>query len=163
MHLGNGYVLTAGHVADGASKFRVITDDGLSTGAQLMWLNKEYDVALLKVEDGDFASSPLSCATPPPGTIIEAKGNPLDFEWLSFRGHIAGKPVEFQRWREIVVMDISGAPGISGGPVYNMHGEVVGIFVGAAIVPIGGMYPSLGGLSIAVPGSTICKVMGRAI
>ena len=76
-HAGDGYIVTAAHVVDGGDKFTVTLDDGSSVPAEVMWANKPYDVALLRIKRADFASSPLNCSVPPKGLAIEASGNPL--------------------------------------------------------------------------------------
>ncbi len=49
---------------------------------------------------------------------------------------------------------------MSGGPVFDAQGSVVGLSVGTALWPIG-MFPTWGRIGLVVPGLKICELMGR--
>lgn len=112
---------------------------------------------MIRVAEFTAASSPLQCREPQVGELISASGNPFGVESITFWGHIAGKARTLASWKNAVIMDISGAPGISGGPVFDPAGNVVAIFVGALRAG-----PSYVGMSVGIPGSTICSLMARA-
>ncbi len=157
--LPGGYILTAAHVAGvSPGAIQVTNDKGESTTEiDALWISREYDLALLKIRDEAFASSmqpaDIECATPQVGTDIRAEGNPFAVRFVSQWGKIGSKVQTIGQWKHAISIGAPLAPGMSGGPVFNMDGEVVGINVG--IAPIGGFY-------IAVPASTACMLMGRA-
>lgn len=161
VYLGDGYILTAAHVVDAAKEVDIRTDDGKSIKGEVLWANTTYDVALIRVGEITAASSPLQCREPKTGELISAAGNPLAIEFVKFWGHISGKARVVGPWKNAVIMDISGGPGISGGPVFDEAGNVVAIFVGVALAPVG-FGASYLGMSVGIPGSTICSLMARA-
>lgn len=157
--LPGGYILTAAHVAGvSPGAIQVTNDKGESTTEiDALWISREYDLALLKIRDEAFAASmqsaDIECVTPPVGTDIRAEGNPFAVRFVSQWGKIGSGIQTIGPWKHAISIGAPLAPGMSGGPVFNLDGEVVGINVG--IGPLGGFY-------IAVPASTACMLMGRA-
>jgi serine protease Do len=135
----------------------VTADNGDSTTlVDVLWLSNEYDIALLKVRDAKFlkdaGAADLACRTAQVGEDIRAEGNPFAVRFVSQWGKVGSKVQSIGHWRHAFSIGAPLAPGMSGGPVYDASGKVVGINVG--ISPIGGFY-------IAVPSSTACMLMGR--
>ena len=60
-------------------------------------------------------------------------------------------------WARLVAMDITIAPGVSGGPVYGPNGDVVGIAVATMVIQGRGNYS----YSFMIPGDVVCKMLGR--
>lgn len=162
VHIGSGYVLTAAHVVKAATKVKIKTDTSEVQSAEVLWSNPAYDVALLSLaKPGRVGAAALSCREPAPGEAIHADGNPQHLEFVGATGRVSGKARESGPWRSVLVTDIATIPGMSGGPVYDDRGRVVAITVGVMLVNRG-LISSLVGLGFAVPGSTICRLMGRA-
>jgi serine protease Do len=167
VHIGGGIVVTAAHVIDGATIDRVLMESGAEEAASVLWSNKEYDIALLRM-GADAAvvlpSAKIDCREPRVGEEITARGNPGQMEFVEVRGHIAGKARAFDGfWRVALPADISFIGGISGGPVYDSDGDVVGVAVGAALAPTAtGNDASATGYAMIVPASVVCMLMGRA-
>lgn len=162
VHIGNGYVLTAAHVAVNPGKMTVVRDNGETSDAETLWTNTAYDVALLRVDPKGLASSPLSCRKVVDGEEVTSRGNPMSFKFLTYRGYVASSArFTNQAWKDAIVLDIGGAMGISGGPVFDRDGDVVGIYVGVGVAPVG-FGGSLFNTGIAVPSTVICMLMGRA-
>lgn len=163
VYIGNGLILTAAHVVVNSKdgNVKVKTEGGNILKGEVLWMSKARDVALVKVS-GTFGLSPavLSCSTPQIGDAIQARGNPLSVEFFSSWGHIAGTPREMGRWLEIVPTDLTVVMGMSGGPVFDVRGEVVGLVVGVMGAPMG-ISVSITGASVVVPGSAICPLLGR--
>ncbi len=163
VHIGRGYILTAAHVIGKETTAKIVDDRGTTRKGEVLWVNTVYDVALVRIERTSRLSfSPLACDDIPEGTSLVARGSPLGVEFISFRGWLSGKTRSMGPWKSVVVMDISGGPGISGGPVYDAKGRVVAIFVGARLAPVG-MGGSYVGISFGVPSSAICALMARGI
>lgn len=163
VHIGRGYILTAAHVIGNETTAKIVDDKGTTRKGEVLWVNTVYDVALVRIERfSRLAHSPLACGDIPEGTSLVARGNPLGVEFVSFRGWLSGAVRTVGPWKAAVIMDISGGPGISGGPVYDVKGRVIAIFVGAKLAPTG-MGSSYVGISIGVPSSAICDLMARGV
>jgi len=153
VHIGNGYILTANHVIDGATTIAVKTDDGRSLTPELMWSNKAYDIALLRLDPDGISSRDLRCTDPLRGDSVWSLGNPLGLRFVAFYGHVSGSARPIGEWALVLPLDLTIAPGNSGGPLIDTAGRVVGIVVASMRgVPIGA----------AVPSSAVCRLMGRA-
>lgn len=162
VHIGNGLILTAAHVVEGKTGIRLKNSFGDIQGAELLWTNKSRDVALLKVKRPDrLQASTLICAPLVPGQKITAEGSPGTAEFVRLRGEVAGAARKSGPWLWAIPIDISGGPGISGGPIFDEHGRIAGIYVGAYLVRVG-MNATLMGLGLAVPSDVICELMARA-
>lgn len=161
VHIGNGFVVTAGHVAADAKTMKIRFEDGQVAEAEVLWANQDYDIAVLRYKDrGQAASSALSCTVPARGDNLTAVGNPTVFEFLTMRGYVAGVQFKFGPWKEVIPLDMTIIHGMSGGGVFNANGDVVGISVGTGIMQVGfgGSWIRIG---IVVPGKTVCDLMGR--
>lgn len=161
-HIGNGYIVTAAHVVDGATEVRLKTSDGRERPADVLWANKTYDVALVRTRKFDnLAASPLSCRVPEVGEKVRAEGNPLAIEFLKSWGAVATSRNKFGPWAEAIVVDLIVAPGMSGGPLFDEEGNLVGVLVGIPLMQLGFGNVSAVGFTYAVPASTVCGLMAR--
>lgn len=165
VHLGGGFFLTAGHVTQGTDTVDILTDQGTTLSGEVLWSNHGYDVSLVYVEEhADISSSPLSCAPNYVGQDITILGNPLSTLFAKSWGKVSSlsktglEAIDGDLWRVLVTLDITAAPGVSGGPIFNDRGEVVGILVAGAVSLRGTFRYSYG-----VPGSAICHVLGRLV
>jgi S1-C subfamily serine protease len=160
VHIGNGLIVSAAHVASEGDTVKIRTDDGSLREATVIWASKAHDIALLQTSSDGMAESPLSCAPSAIGLPVHAVGNPLSFDGITMNGRVAGKPRKAQDWASVVPLDITILPGMSGGPVFNDAGEVVGISVAVATAPVGFSF-SLTGLGMMVPSTVVCGLLGR--
>lgn len=164
VYLGNGYIITAGHVADGLSSIGILLSDGTKTQGEVLWRNtlsdEGYDVALVYSPGLGAKSSTLNCDPTVTGQNIHIVGNPGPLEFLTSWGRISGsvKTGQWDRWKSLVALDITAAPGVSGGPVFNDAEQVVGILVSGLILPGRGAFA----YSMMVPSETICLLLARA-
>ncbi|PAP93975.1 hypothetical protein CIT31_16545 [Mesorhizobium wenxiniae] len=166
VHIGNGFILTAGHVTENAEGLVVKTDGGQVHKAEVLWLNHAFDVSLVYVDDmKDESGAPLSCEKTTVGQSVTIIGNPLDTDFAQSWGRVSGfgktgleNLDKRGLWRSLVTLDVTAAPGVSGGPVYDDQDNVVGILVAGAISMRGTF-----GYSYMVPSTAICHIMGRAI
>lgn len=153
-HIGDGLYITAAHVVDGQTE---LTINGAPV--QVMWANKEYDIALVR-GSADAAFVPLACITPQVGDQGIAHGNPMMFEDITTTLTVAGDVRTIGDWKSALPMDGTMAPGMSGGGGV-MGGHVAGVNVGVALAPAGAGFPSYYGISIVVPASVVCDLLGR--
>lgn len=161
VHVGSGYLVSAAHVVVN-DEYSVKLDDGTVRTASTLWVNRDYDIALLKLDDfTGVESSELKCRVPVLHEQVTARGNPLNLEWITTRGWIAGEIVAVGRWKSVVPMSLPIAGGMSGGGLFDAKGNLVGILVGLPVQPLG---PSgtFVGLAYAVDGKSICNLLARA-
>ena len=162
VHIGDGFIVTAAHVVGDVKETQIKLDDGATRKAEVLWSNKAYDIALVRTVADGLAASHLSCRVPDTGEVITARGNPTILEFVSAYGRVAGSERKFGPWQSVFVTDITTVPGMSGGGVFDADGNLVGITVGVLVAPAG-MFPSLSGFGTAVPGATVCKLMGQVV
>ena len=161
VHIGGGYVLTAAHVPGGKKAMAYVRDDGKRGQAKVIWASPEYDVALMKLDAAEgLAESNLECRAPAKGETVLLEGNPLILEGITTWGRIAGGETSLGPWASVLPVDASIAGGMSGGGAFDVEGNLIGINVGAMVqsLGLGGTYV---GLSLIVPGSTICGLLAR--
>lgn len=155
VHIGNGKYLTAAHVAVMLNdKTEVHFDDGSKqVGVEVMWANTKYDIALIQVDGSELVEArDVACTDPKIGDIVTSEGNPLGFLFVTTYGRVSSAPQPAGHWASVFNMDANVAPGMSGGPVFNEAGDIVGINVGMGVeMPI----------YLAVPGSVACDLLGR--
>ncbi len=159
VHIGNGFVLTAAHVTGDTATVELKTKDGKTRPADVLWVNKTYDIALLRTSPEILPAAHLDCRLVSDGTIIEAVGNLQKIEFVSAYGRIAGEPRAQGPWKSVFVTDITTVQGQSGGPVFA-DGDLVGITVGVMAAQAG-FSSSLVGFGFVVPSSDVCALLGR--
>lgn len=158
-YVGNGLVVTAAHVIDGAQTIRIKSQDGTVCEAAAVNVDKEHDVGVARIT-GDCklpSTATISCRIPTIGEALEAVGNPLEMEGVRVWGRVAATPRAIGPWGVGVLVDMTSAPGLSGAPVYDRNGEVVGIVVGAKNSAYG-----IIALTVMVPGSVLCGAVATA-
>ena len=160
VHIGHGYIVTAAHVVGKETKVKLRSEGGKPIEGTVLWSNAAYDVALIQTDASAFGSAKLSCGEAKRGDTITAMGNPLGIEFVSSTGKIAGKPRKVGPWLSVFVTDMTIVMGMSGGPVFNEDGQVIGITVGVMAATVG-FSPSLVGFGFVVPSSAVCSLMAR--
>lgn len=157
-HIGGGRFVTAAHCV-GHAPITVKTDTGAEAPAEALWSSKLYDIALLRAKDLKVRHANIDCRLAVPGTPVYAIGNPLGLEFIKTRGEIVSKELTGavrvggnEIWQERLVVDITIAPGSSGGGLFNEQDWLVGVTVG-----VYGGYR----YGIVVPSTTVCQLLGR--
>ena len=125
----DGVLLTAGHVAAGLKAVQVTTSGGTELNATVLRVNREQDVALLKVENYESACLPITPVGQHAGNEIFVIGAPLDtqFAFSVSKGIISGSRMVDNT--HLLQTDASINPGNSGGPLLGVDGKVLGIVV----------------------------------
>ena len=159
----DGYVVTNYHVVAEAATITVVTQDAEPHEASLVGRDATADMALLKVEGNHFQPVTLGSSTELAiGDMVVAIGNPLSaLEATQTVGYISGKNREVSTDNNVVNMlqtDAAINSGNSGGPLFNMRGEVVGITT-AKYSGTSASGASIEGLSFAIPIDDLKKSM----
>ena len=128
----NGYVVTNAHVVDGATSIKVAIPTGENYVAQLVGSDTVNDVALLKVDATNLTPVTIGSSTDLiVGDQVVAIGNPLgDLTSTMTVGYVSAKDRDVTTDGVTINMiqtDAAINSGNSGGPLFNMKGEVVGI------------------------------------
>ena len=160
VHIGDGFILTAAHVVGDEKEVQVKAKGGAFNRADVLWVNKANDIALLRTSSDGLGIAKLACHAVNVGDPIVAYGNPLKIEFVAAYGKIAGEPRETGPWKSVYVTDITTVMGQSGGPVYADGGDLIGITVGVMAAPIG-FSGSLVGFGFVVPSTAVCELLGR--
>ncbi|WP_417680171.1 Do family serine endopeptidase [Roseibium sp.] len=153
----DGYLVTNHHVIDKGTEFTVIDDNGKEYSAKLVGADKRTDLALLKVDaDKKFTYVKFADDAPQVGEWVVAIGNPFGLGGSVTAGIVSarGRDIGAGPYDDFIQIDAPVNRGNSGGPAFNMKGEVIG--VNAAIYsPSGGNV----GIAFAIPASTASDVI----
>ena len=128
----DGYVITNYHVAEAAEKLTITTYAGDEYEAQLIGYDELNDIALLKVDATGLDAVEIGSSDDMIiGDMVVAIGNPLgELTSTQTVGYISGKDRAVSTDGTIINMlqtDAAINSGNSGGPLFNMKGQVVGI------------------------------------
>lgn len=154
----DGYLITNAHVVGDASVVKVKFHHGFTLDGQVVKLNKDFDLCLLKVQASDVAAMAIGDDKGLLlGEELYAIGTPLGLELGQSvsRGIMSGRR-EIEG-RQYIQTDVSINPGNSGGPLIDEKGEVVGV----ATLKISGK--GLEGLGFGVPISVALEMLNVKI
>ena len=152
----DGVILTNAHVVDDATEVTVKLTDKREFRAKVVGSDKPSDVAVLKIDAAGLPTVKLgSSMNEKVGEWVLAIGSPYGFENSVTSGIVSAKSRSLPDGTYIpfIQTDVAVNPGNSGGPLFNMKGEVIGI--NAQIFTHTGGYQ---GLSFAVPIELAVKV-----
>ena len=145
----DGYILSNAHVVKDATEVQVKLTDRREFKAKVIGGDERTDVALLKIDARDLPAvaigNPDSLKV---GEWVVAIGSPFGFENSVTAGIVSAKSRSLpnEGYVPFIQTDVAVNPGNSGGPLFNMAGEVVGI--NSQIYSRSGGYM---GLSFAIP------------
>ena len=155
-----GLILTNNHVIDNAQRVEVTLSDKHKYKATVLTVDKNHDLALLKIDAPNLVPATLSDSRNlAVGQRVYAIGNPFGLSGTMTRGIISairsirgpqGNPIE-----DAIQTDASVNPGNSGGPLLNSRGEVIGI---TTMIASNGADQS-SGIGFAIPINTAKAVL----
>lgn len=126
----DGYLLTNHHVVSDASKVTITLNDRRELDATVVGSDARTDVAVLKVKESGFPALKTGDANQlKVGEPVLAIGSPFGFDYSASAGIVSAKSRTMSRETAVpfIQTDVALNPGNSGGPLFNQHGEVVGI------------------------------------
>ena len=126
----DGYILTNAHVVDSADAITVRLTDKREFKAKVIGADRRTDVALIKIDSAGLPTVRFG----DPGKLkvgewVVAIGSPFGFDNTVTAGIVSakGRSLPDENFVPFIQTDVAVNPGNSGGPLFNLHGEVVGI------------------------------------
>ncbi|MEI9900794.1 MAG: Do family serine endopeptidase [Hyphomicrobium sp.] len=153
----DGYIVTNNHVVDGATKVKVSFDDQEEIDAKIVGTDSRTDIALLKIEPKKpLTVVKLADKTPRVGDWVLAVGNPFGLGGTVTAGIVSALARNIGGPYDYMQIDAAVNHGNSGGPTFNLEGDVVGVNT-AIYSPTGGNV----GIAFAVPADTVKRVVDQ--
>jgi S1-C subfamily serine protease len=161
-----GYIVTNFHVIQRAQAAQVTLSDRSTWDAQLVGIEPDKDIAVLKINPTDVKLVPVPLGTSKGlrvGQKVFAIGNPFGLDHTLTTGVISGLGREIRSVTErpiqgVIQTDAAINPGNSGGPLLDSAGHLIGM--NTAIVSPSGAYAGIG---FAVPVDTINRIVPQLI
>ena len=157
----DGYILTNAHVVDGATDVTVRLTDRREFSAKVIGSDKRTDVAVIKIDAKGLPTVKIGDPSKlRPGEWVVAIGSPFGFDNSVTAGIVSGisRSLPDDNYVPFIQTDVAVNPGNSGGPLFNLAGEVVGI--NSQIYSRTGGFM---GLSVAIPIDIARSVEGQLI
>ena len=126
----DGYILTNTHVVANADEVTVRLTDRREFAAKVIGADERTDVAVIKINATNLPTVKLGDPSRiKPGQWVIAIGSPFGFENTVTSGIISAtsRTVPGENYVPFIQTDVAVNPGNSGGPLFNMDGEVIGI------------------------------------
>ncbi|MBB3978640.1 serine protease Do [Rhizobium azooxidifex] len=156
----DGYIVTNNHVVDDGAAFTIVLNDGSEVDAKLVGKDSRTDLAVLKIDNKEnrkftyvsFADDSKVRV----GDWVVAVGNPFGLGGTVTAGIISarGRDIGSGPYDDYLQIDAAVNRGNSGGPAFNLDGQVVGINT-AIFSPSGGNV----GIAFAIPASVAKDVV----
>ncbi len=159
----DGYLVTNNHVVTAGDSYTVVMDDGTELNAKLVGTDPRTDLAVLKVNDpkrkftyvafGDDSKVRV-------GDWVVAVGNPFGLGGTVTSGIVSarGRDIGDGPYDDFIQIDAPVNKGNSGGPTFNLSGQVIGINT-AIFSPSGGSV----GIAFDIPSNTAKQVVDQLI
>jgi serine protease Do len=155
-----GFVVTNNHVIEGADEVSVTLQDNTTLKAEIVGRDESGDIALLKVKTDkplptvDFGDSGQSRV----GDWVLAIGNPFGLGGTVTAGIVSarGRDIHQGQYDDFIQTDAAINRGNSGGPLFNMDGQVIGINT-AIFSPSGGSI----GIGFSIPSNMAKNIVAQ--
>src|SRR5438552_13220914 len=154
----DGFAVTNNHVVQNAEKVQVTTDDGKTYTAKVIGSDTRTDLALIKVDGDNFPFVNLAENSPRVGDWVLAVGNPFGLGGTVTAGIVSarGRDIGAGPYDDFIQIDAPVNKGNSGGPTFDMDGNVIGVNT-AIFSPSGGSV----GIAFDVPAGTVKSVVAQ--
>lgn len=155
----DGYIVTNNHVIEGADEITIEFFSGKQLKAKLVGTDPKTDIALLKVDAEEplpfvtFGDSDLMRV----GDWVMAMGNPLGQGFSVSAGIVSARGRELSgSYDDFIQTDAAINRGNSGGPLFNMDGQVIGVNT-SILSPNGGSI----GIGFSMSSNVVAKVVDQ--
>ena len=154
----DGFVVTNDHVVDKGESMTVLFEDGTEYVADVVGKDDKTDLALLKITNPDreftyvkFSDDPVRV-----GDWVVAVGNPFGLGGTVTAGIVSadGRNIGAGPYDDFIQIDAAVNRGNSGGPAFNLNGEVIGVNT-AIFSPSGGNV----GIAFAIPSDSAAAII----
>jgi serine protease Do len=155
----DGYAVTNNHVVDKAQTVEITMDDGKTYSAKVIGTDERTDIALIKVDGrNDFPYVKLAERDPRVGDWVVAVGNPFGLGGTVTAGIVSarGRDIGAGPYDDFIQIDAPVNKGNSGGPTFDMDGNVIGVNT-AIFSPSGGSV----GIAFDIPAETVKAVVAQ--
>jgi len=157
-----GYIVTNFHVVERADEITVTLADGRSLTAELVGVDAQVDLAVLKVPAEDLVEIEFAnSADLRVGDFVVAIGNPFGLNQTVTSGIVSAlgrSGLGIEGYEDFIQTDASINPGNSGGALVDLNGRLVGINT-AILAPSGGNV----GIGFAIPANMVRAVLEQLI
>jgi serine protease Do len=157
-----GIVVTNNHVVENAKEISVIMNNGRTLRARLVGRDDKTDLAVLKIESGEaFPAVPWGDSDRIEiGDWVLAVGNPFGLGGTVTAGIVSarGRDIQAGPYDDFLQLDAPINQGNSGGPSFNMDGEVIGVNT-AIFSPTGGSI----GIGFAIPSNLARTIVDELV
>lgn len=160
----DGYVVTNNHVIENATEITVVLADGDEFNATVVGTDPLTDIALLEIDNPASRSFPFVRLDTDPslrvGDWVVAVGNPFGLGGTATFGIISavGRESRLANYNEFIQIDAPINRGNSGGPTFDMDGNVIGVN-SQILSPTGGNI----GIGFAIPSDVAAEIVDQLI
>lgn len=159
----DGFIVTNDHVVKNATEITVTLADGRELPARLVGRDNATDLAVVKVDGGDFPFVTFEeQAQPRVGDWVIAVGNPFGLGGTATAGIVSATAREYPSsdnpYTDFLQIDAAINTGNSGGPTFDIYGRVIGVN-SAILTPTGGSV----GIGFAIPASIAKTITDQLI
>jgi serine protease Do len=155
----DGYIVTNNHVVERGQEVQVVTDEGKTVTARVVGTDPKTDLAVLKAQDdGPYPFVDFAAKEPRVGDWVIAVGNPFGLGGTVTAGIVSarGRDIGAGPYDDFIQIDAPVNRGNSGGPTFNILGEVVGVNTAIAS-PSGGSV----GIAFAIPSEAAKRIVAE--
>ncbi len=155
----DGYIVTNNHVVEGADEITVRLGDDREFSAEIIGTDAQSDLALLHIDAAGLTALPMGNSDAMRvGDDVMAVGNPFGLGGTVTAGIISakGRDINSGPYVDYLQTDAAINRGNSGGPLFNMEGEVIGVNT-SIFSPSGGSV----GIGFAVPSNIVTNVVAQ--
>jgi serine protease Do len=154
----DGYAVTNNHVVDNAKTVQVITDNGRTLDAKVIGTDPKSDLALIKVDGNNFPFVKFADHDPRIGDWVIAVGNPFGLGGTVTAGVVSAmdRDIGSSPYDDYMQIDAPINRGNSGGPAFNINGNVIGVNT-AIFSPSGGSV----GIGFDIPAATAKMIVAQ--
>ena len=165
----DGYILTNHHVIEGANSITVTTYDGKTYRARLVGSSEENDIAVLKIDGKDLKPVKIGSSSDlQVGQDVIAIGNPLgELTFSLTKGVVSALDREVtmsnRHKMNLIQTDCAINSGNSGGALFNLYGEVVGITNAKYSTSVFSGQASIDNIGFAIPIDSVLDLVAYII